>query len=359
MLAGRPHEAVGNGSPRWMTVGPRKRAHRTRPTGRLTPFHPPDLRRCAVGPTPVHIGCTSAVPVAEGGCPGSRERAVERRTGPGARELCRRSASIMIRLVPVAFLKRRQRSAVLELVHVGRSIPLGALKSVIGFAVFAFALGGELVIGFSNFAAAMAGLVPALWLADWGTMMLVDGVSDVYVRLARGDVQPALAMVLSADGVRLSRRYTGVPDASDLTVPWGGVTGAAFRRGPQGFLWFCLDAPGLIPGPEGLDRDYLATMRVESIPLLAAVWINSVIRPDDPREYRRILGNVFWFGTPLAVNLAVCPGVTVRRVDRFLVRHAPEGIRCISPQREWWQPPPLSRYLAPIGFIGRDDPNDG
>jgi len=35
MLAGRPHEAVGNGSPRWMAVGPRKRVHRTRPTGRL------------------------------------------------------------------------------------------------------------------------------------------------------------------------------------------------------------------------------------------------------------------------------------------------------------------------------------
>ena len=25
MLAGRPHEAVGNGSPRWMTVAPRER----------------------------------------------------------------------------------------------------------------------------------------------------------------------------------------------------------------------------------------------------------------------------------------------------------------------------------------------
>jgi hypothetical protein len=25
MLAGRPHEAVGNGSPRWMTAAPRKR----------------------------------------------------------------------------------------------------------------------------------------------------------------------------------------------------------------------------------------------------------------------------------------------------------------------------------------------
>ena len=40
MLAGRPHEAAGNGSPRWMAVGPRfTRVHRTRPTGRLAP-HP-------------------------------------------------------------------------------------------------------------------------------------------------------------------------------------------------------------------------------------------------------------------------------------------------------------------------------
>jgi hypothetical protein len=43
MLAGRPHEAAGNGGPRWMTAAPRKRAHRTRPTGRLAPIHAPDL----------------------------------------------------------------------------------------------------------------------------------------------------------------------------------------------------------------------------------------------------------------------------------------------------------------------------
>ena len=44
MLAGRPHEAAGNGSPRWMAAGPRERTHRTRPTGRLTPLCVPDLR---------------------------------------------------------------------------------------------------------------------------------------------------------------------------------------------------------------------------------------------------------------------------------------------------------------------------
>jgi hypothetical protein len=48
MLAGRPHEAVGNGSPRWMIAAPRKRAHRTRPTGRLTPFKAADLRQSGV-----------------------------------------------------------------------------------------------------------------------------------------------------------------------------------------------------------------------------------------------------------------------------------------------------------------------
>ena len=45
MLAGRPHEAAGNGSPRWMTAAPRKRAHRTRPTGRRTPSYAADLGR--------------------------------------------------------------------------------------------------------------------------------------------------------------------------------------------------------------------------------------------------------------------------------------------------------------------------
>jgi hypothetical protein len=35
MLAGKPHEAVSNGGPRWTVVGPRQRVHRTRPTGQL------------------------------------------------------------------------------------------------------------------------------------------------------------------------------------------------------------------------------------------------------------------------------------------------------------------------------------
>ena len=58
MLAGRPQEAVGNGSPRWMTVAPRERGHRTRPTGRLTPIQSPDLERRSTRSTPGHFGGT-------------------------------------------------------------------------------------------------------------------------------------------------------------------------------------------------------------------------------------------------------------------------------------------------------------
>src|SRR6201995_725685 len=38
MPAGRPHETASHGTPRWMTGASRKRGHRPRPTGRLTPF---------------------------------------------------------------------------------------------------------------------------------------------------------------------------------------------------------------------------------------------------------------------------------------------------------------------------------
>jgi hypothetical protein len=68
MPAGRPHEAAGNGSPRWMTAGPLRRVHRTRPTGRLTPFHGPDLRRSlgALGAAPSLLRLVHAVLRQEG-----------------------------------------------------------------------------------------------------------------------------------------------------------------------------------------------------------------------------------------------------------------------------------------------------
>ena len=65
MLAGRPHEAAGNGSPRWMTAARAKRGHRTRPTGRLTPQHAADLWKH--GLLSVQFRCSSAGFFPEGG----------------------------------------------------------------------------------------------------------------------------------------------------------------------------------------------------------------------------------------------------------------------------------------------------
>jgi hypothetical protein len=61
-------------------------------------------------------------------------------------------------------------------------------------------------------------------------------------------------MVLSADGVRYSARFTGAADSVDLTVSRDEISGSGFRRGPAGFLWFCLDAPVPIPAPGELER---------------------------------------------------------------------------------------------------------
>jgi hypothetical protein len=45
MLAGRPHEAVGNGSPRWMTAAPRKRGTEPGLQAGSPTFHPSSRRR--------------------------------------------------------------------------------------------------------------------------------------------------------------------------------------------------------------------------------------------------------------------------------------------------------------------------
>jgi hypothetical protein len=252
--------------------------------------------------------------------------------------------------------KRERASAVLELGHVGRPVGLGIVKTALGLGLSGLAvLGAYLLAVRSGLGVAIAGLIPAFWLVDWGSLMLVDGVSDLIARWRVGDVRPHLAMVLSADGVRCSARYTGAADNADLTVTWDEITGSGFRRGPGGSLWFCLDAPVPIAAPGELERVAVLRLPVEAIPRMVSVWIDSVIADDDPPGRRRLLANMFWFGTPLAVNLAVCPQASPARVDQFLARHAPQGIRCVNPERAWWRPPPASRYLSLAGAARRID----
>ena len=251
-------------------------------------------------------------------------------------------------------LEKEQVPDSLELVHVGRPVGLGILKTAVGLGLFGFTvLGMFLITANSGFGAFMGMLIPALWLIDWGSLMAGDGLSDLIARWRLGDPRPSRAMILTAGGVRYSPRYIPTAGNADLMVSWDEVTGSGFRRGPGGSLWFCLDALAQLPAPGELERAAVQRLPVEVISRMATLWIDSVITDGAPPGRRRLLENMFWFGTPLAINLAVCPRAKPAKVDRFLARHAPRGIRCINPERAWWRPPPLARYLSPIGAMRR------
>jgi len=240
----------------------------------------------------------------------------------------------------------------LELVHVGRPVGLGIVKSAAGLGLFGCTvLGMFLITVSSGFGVFMGLLVPALWLVDWGSLMAADGITDLFARWRLGDVRPSRAMVLTAEGVRYAVVYTGAAGDADVIVRWDEITGSGFRRGPGGSLWFCLDALTEFPVPGELERAAVRELPPELVSRMASHWIDSVIADGAPFGRRRLLENMFWFGTPLAINLAVCPGASPGKVDRFLARHAPRGIRCVSAERAWWRPPALSRYLSPIGAM--------
>jgi hypothetical protein len=72
MLAGRPHQAVGNGSRRWMAVGPLTRVHRTRPTGRLARRHRCNVQRCTHRSLARTLALAAALVAPGGGAPARR-----------------------------------------------------------------------------------------------------------------------------------------------------------------------------------------------------------------------------------------------------------------------------------------------
>ncbi|WP_326558970.1 hypothetical protein [Micromonospora sp. NBC_01796] len=59
------------------------------------------------------------------------------------------------------------------------------------------------------------------------------------------------------------------------------------------------------------------------------------------RAKRRISENLRWFGTPLAVNLEVCPGARPKRLDRALRSWSDGRLGCRPVEPAWWRPPPL------------------
>jgi hypothetical protein len=109
MLAGRPHQAAGNGSRRWMAVGPLTRVHRTRPTGRLARRHRPGPRKRS---TPsVTVSTLPRVPSMRPagheprrGRSGMRARQEHERAGTAMARLQRRVRELAERLDPAAEL---------------------------------------------------------------------------------------------------------------------------------------------------------------------------------------------------------------------------------------------------------------
>lgn len=240
---------------------------------------------------------------------------------------------------------------VVTLVHVGHPLGMGLVKTQLGLGVIGLSGLGLFVLAESpaGLAAAAAALVPALWMTDWGSLMFVDGFSDVVVRLRAGRLSPGRAMILDRYGVRYSGRYTGAgDDVFDVVVAWSEITAAQFRPGPFGSPWFCLDASTTLPDP----GDDLRALAQRLPPVYASaeisMWIGARIGGEGTPAQRRVLENMYRFGTPLAINLALCRGGSAGRVDRFLRRWAPPHCRCLPTERPWWRPPPAARYLAPF-----------
>jgi hypothetical protein len=75
-----------------------------------------------------------------------------------------------------------------------------------------------------------------------------------------------------------------------MAIDWSDVLDATFQRGPEGSWWFCLTGTAF-PVPVQTSTD---------------------------QATRRIAENLLWFGTPFAINLALCHGVTAQSP-----RHSP------------------------------------
>lgn len=240
---------------------------------------------------------------------------------------------------------------VLKLVHVGRPIGMGLVKTLLGLSLIGLSGLGLFLLAKSaaGLAAAMAGLVPALWMTDWGSLMFVDGITDVLVRLRTRHIRPGRAMILDRHGVHYSGRYTGAGDeVFDVVVAWSEITGAQFRPGPFEYPWFCLDAPTTLPDPGDDLRALYQRLPPDHAAARIWVWVSEQIGGRGRPAQRRVLENMYRFGTPLAINLALCRGGSAGRVDRFLRRWAPPHCRCLPTERPWWRPPPAERYLAPF-----------
>ncbi|MBS2553878.1 hypothetical protein KGQ19_44200 [Catenulispora sp. NL8] len=238
----------------------------------------------------------------------------------------------------------------LVLVQIGRPLALGLVKLGIGLALAAAGFLGIFVLASALGLVSLVWIAPlAVWLIWWACRLIPDGFSDATVRLLYGRVLPPRAMTIDRQGVRYSGEYAGAGAATgtfDIDVPWSGISDAGFRPGPGDYNWFCFDIQTDLPqpGPQ-LRQAVIDAGRAGMVVQIEQNWIAAEVGDDSTVAERRIMSNMFWFGTPLAVNLGTCRRARPARIDAALRRWAPTGLRCDSQEPEWWHPPLLDRLL--------------
>jgi hypothetical protein len=139
-----------------------------------------------------------------------------------------------------------------------------------------------------------------------GVLIGQDGVTDLLAR--RATRFPRKTIMLDPDGLHFSAEWKDA--VFEVSVPWREVSGCEFRPGLGGHVFLCFDAPDRFPAP------------------LVDPEVFETFRPVPERE-RAMLLDSYHFGTPFAVNLAICQGVDTATLDRQLRRWT-DG-RCFLP----------------------------
>jgi hypothetical protein len=212
---------------------------------------------------------------------------------------------------------------VIVLRHRHRPLPPMAAKVLLGLAAIAAAVVGMVLLARrdgSTTATVLASLASVVAFVA-GAYLLVDGSTDLIARWMLRDI-PRRVMRLHADGFDFSPSQ-----AADHTVsvPWSAVTACASRPGLGPTVFFCVDAPSFYPPPPaGHGND--PTVDPDVVRMRAHVW-STIVHPGPlPPLERQMLADTYVFGTPFAVNLAVCGRVDRARLARAL--HEWTGGRC-------------------------------
>jgi hypothetical protein len=189
-----------------------------------------------------------------------------------------------------------------------------ALVTSIG--LMALTLDASKAVGIAAMLAAVMLFVGAFWVGQ-------DGVTDL---LAARQLRrlPRKTLTVGPDGVRFAARW---PERTvELAATWDEIDLCERRPGLGGHVFLCFDAPGKYPTPPpgygcapGDDPD--------TIRRRALIWAVLRYPHGATAEELAMMVDTYVFGTPFAINPAICPGVDHARLHESLRRWS-DG-RCV------------------------------